>query len=333
MPSRRDAVLDGVLEATRLHQQLEIRDKIVSFAGRIDVFTAIIDKGAQLVFKKLDGLLGAYIPVPVPGILVTTERPLAIQRFTAAHELGHFFMKHRGSLDDEAILHRSPFLSAAYDSNEVAADAFASEFLLPEWLVEFHAQQQQWSVGNLENPVDVYQLSLRVGLSYEATCRVLQKHRLLSKVTADKLVGIERKKIKQHLLGEHKLQNWFPNVWLLTEKDQGTAIYGEPNDVFVVKLKEHSGAGYLWNLDEASAAGFTIIANEHIPPAHQLEIGGAVERVLMACSDQPLTGNLDFVETRPWDASSIYGRFSFAYDFRGKEYGLPRVARERSVAA
>jgi hypothetical protein len=29
-------------------------------------------------------LLGAYLPHPIPGVLVTTERPLSIQRFTEA---------------------------------------------------------------------------------------------------------------------------------------------------------------------------------------------------------------------------------------------------------
>ena len=204
MPNRRDSVLEGTLEATRLHREFKLQDKIALHGGRI-VFAAMIHKGAQLVFKKLDGLLGAYIPVPSPGILVTTERPLSIQRFTAAHELGHFYMKHRGSLDDETILQRSPFISTKYAPPEVAADAFASEFLLPEWLVNYHAEKQHWSIQSLNDPINVYQLSLRVGVSYEATCRVLQKHNLLNRTTADRLIDTERKKIKQHLLAGHSL--------------------------------------------------------------------------------------------------------------------------------
>ena len=333
MQSRRDSVLEGTLEAARLQRDFKIQDKIAFHGGRVDVFTAIIDRGAQLVFRKLDGLLGAYIPVPSPGILVTTERPLAIQRFTAAHELGHFHMNHRGSLDDEEILHRPPSLSSAFDPNEVAANAFASEFLLPEWLIEYHARKQDWSSDNLHDAVNIYQLSLRVGVSYEATCWVLQKHKLLTKPAAEKLLATERKAIKQQLLGGHSLPNWFPNVWLLTEKDQGSAIYGEPSDVFVVRLKEHTGSGYLWNLDEVSAAGFTVVSDERQPAEKQGEIGGAVDRILMARSEEPVIGNIDFVETRPWDHSDVFGRFSFAYDFRGKEHGMPRAARERFAVA
>lgn len=333
MPNRRDSVLEGTLEAARLQRDFKIQDQIALHGGRIDVFAAIIDKGAQLVFKKLDGLLGAYIPVPSPGILVTTERPLAIQRFTAAHELGHFYMNHRSSLDDEEILQRLSFLRSSFDSNEVAANAFASEFLLPEWLVEYHAHRQEWSLNNLHDPANIYQLSLRVGVSYEATCWILQKHKLLTKTVAQKLLDTERKAIKQQLLGGHSLPNWFPNVWLLTERDQGSAIYGEPSDVFVVRLKEHTGSGYLWNLDQVSAAGFTVVSDERQPSEKEGEIGGAVERILMARSDEPAIGNIDFVESRPWDHSDVFGRFSFAYDFRGKEHGMPRAARERFAVA
>ncbi len=333
MPSRRDAVLTGILEATRLHRDLEIQSKIDIFGGRVDVFTAIIDRGAQLVFRPLEGLIGAYIPVPGPGILITTERNLAIQRYAGGHELGHFCMGHRGSLDNDGILHRSPFLSANYDPNEVAADAFASEFLLPEWLVEYHAHRQGWSRESFADVANLYQLALRVGLSYEATCRILQRHELLTRTVADKSLRVERKKIKQHLLGGHSIPDWHANVWVLTEKDEGSAIFGEPDDVFIVRLKEHTGSGYLWDLDQVAAAGFVVVSDERRAPSENTEIGGAVERIVTARSEAPAIGNIDFIEARPWDRSDVFGHFSFAYDFRGKEHGLPRAARERLVAA
>ena len=57
---------------------------------------------------------------------------MSIQRFTAAHELGHFTQGHRPSLDDESILRRMPITSQPSDDfQEVEADAFASAFMLP----------------------------------------------------------------------------------------------------------------------------------------------------------------------------------------------------------
>lgn len=114
MASRREAILHGTKEAARLHRDLGIRAKIEGRGGRIDVFGAILGLDLPLLFRPLKGLLGAYLPGPYPGIMVTNQRALPIQRFTGAHELGHAVMKHEGSLDDESILHRSPFDKTTY---------------------------------------------------------------------------------------------------------------------------------------------------------------------------------------------------------------------------
>ncbi len=142
MPDKRDTILEATLEAERLHKQLGTKSRLQEASGAIDVFGAVVQCDVALLFKRLDGLLGAFMRKPSPGIIVTTERPLAIQRFTAAHELGHSYLKHSASLDDESILHRSPYADAAYDHMELAADTFAASFLMPEWAINFHAERQ-----------------------------------------------------------------------------------------------------------------------------------------------------------------------------------------------
>ena len=42
---------------------------------------------------------------------MTTQRQLPVQRFTAAHELGHAALGHEASLDEEEILKRAIFAS------------------------------------------------------------------------------------------------------------------------------------------------------------------------------------------------------------------------------
>src|SRR5881396_1366494 len=98
----RDAILEGTQAAQRLHAQLGIR-KAVEGRGLscVDVFDVAMRLGAVLLFRKLDGLLGAYLSESaIPGIIVSTERNLHIQRFTAAHEIGHLVMRHELSLDE-----------------------------------------------------------------------------------------------------------------------------------------------------------------------------------------------------------------------------------------
>jgi Zn-dependent peptidase ImmA (M78 family)/predicted secreted protein len=335
MLSNRDAVLTGALEAARLHEDLDTQSSIDLLGGRVDPFDAILQRGADLLFRQLDGLLGAYLPKPRAGILVTTERSLAIQRYTAAHELGHFVMGHRASIDDDEILQRFPSRNAGYDPQEVAADAFGAAFLLPAWIIEYHAARQGWTAADLADPINVYQLSLRVGVSYDATCRTLLQHYIVTEDTAkDLLDAWQPKKIKQRILGKKALQQWYPNVWLLTERDQGAAIHGEPGDLFVVRLTEHAGSGYLWDLNQVEAAGFKVITDERRSRSDaREEIGGSIDRIVTAQSDGASIGNLDLQEIRPWDTSDIYGRLSFAYDLRGREHGLPRAARERLRAA
>jgi Zn-dependent peptidase ImmA (M78 family)/predicted secreted protein len=333
MANSRDTILEATLEAERLHKALKTKSRLEELSGQIDVFGSIVDQDVALIFKPLDGLLGAYLRSPSPGIIITTERTLAIQRFTAAHELGHSYLKHIASLDDDSILHRSPFVDADYDLRELAADTFAATFLMPEWVVNFHAERQKWNWQDLSYPVPAYQLSLRLGVSYEACIRVLRRNGLIDQSVLSRLLAIQPKSIKQRILADHQIPNWYPNVWVLTEKDAGARISGEPNDVFVVKLKENSGAGYLWNLDQVRQAGFLIVGDERKPMDEGLEIGGAVDRVLTARSMEPCVGQIAAVESRPWSPSEQTMQFSFSYDLRGKEHGLPRAVSELYAAA
>jgi len=333
MPNRRDSVLDGTLQAELLHRELKTQEQLQKGSGCVDIFSIILQLEIELVFRPLRGLLGAYVPGSSPGILITTERQLSIQRFTGAHELGHFWMKHQLSLDDEGILKRNPFISRRYSLQEVAADTFAAMFLMPEWLVAYHADKQHWNWQSLSEPSNVYQLSLRLGTSYEAMASALLKYGTFDRSTFNQVVATQPKRIKRSLLGAYEIDDWHPNVWLLTERDEGTVIHGEPNDIFIVRLKENSSAGYLWNLDELKREGFVVVNDERrIPPADE-GIGGAVDRVLTARSQAPLLGEINAVHARPWDPADTIAYFSFTYDLRGKESGMSRVERERPVAA
>src|SRR5437667_12752072 len=128
MADNREAILKGAKAAYTLHRDLGLRQPLERIGGgRINVFGAIGKLGATLMFQKLDKLLGAYIPAEEAGVLITTQRTLPVQRFTGAHELGHLYMRHESSLDDEGILWRAPFsVSSRAERPEREADAFAS---------------------------------------------------------------------------------------------------------------------------------------------------------------------------------------------------------------
>ena len=333
MQSRRDAILKGTRAAAKIHREFDMRRQIEKRTSSIDVFGTIVKRKIPLVFRPLDGLLGALVASPAPGIIVTTKRQLSVQRFTGAHELGHAEMDHQDSLDDESMLTRSESPGWDDDPLEAAANAFATGFLLPKWLLILQCERHHWTRYALSKPDVVYQLSLRTGTSYQATCLALLRHKLIDETQFGGLRQIEVKQLKQDLLDGYQLEKWYPDVWILTEADDESMIEGDSLDVFVLRLRENSGAGYLWNINDLKNAGFLLFRDERLIPDVEDDVGGEVERVVGARLGQSGVGHIDLTQTRPWQTSgSALKHFSFTFDLRGKESGRPRAER-RLVAA
>jgi predicted secreted protein len=109
-------------------------------------------------------------------------------------------------------------------------------------------------------------------------------------------------------------------------------IEGDSRDAFVVRLKENSGAGYLWNIDELKKAGFLLFRDDRLIPSGEDDVGGEVERVVGARPGENQVGHIDLQQIRPWQTGVPLSRLSFTFDLRGKESGRPRAER-RLVAA
>jgi Zn-dependent peptidase ImmA (M78 family)/predicted secreted protein len=328
----RDAILLGARGAAEVHDTFRIRERIEERGGAVDIFGTIQRLGVPLLFRPLDGLLGACLRLPDgAGIMVTTRRGLHMQRFTAAHELGHFVLEHEGSLDREI---RLPGQTSNRDLKEVAADAFAAEFMMPKWLIKHHARLHGWTTQRLRDPGNVYQLSLRMGMSYEATCLALQAHKILDYAAIETLRGVAPKKTKQHLLGDAALDDWRAHVWSLDDHDDGGIIEAGPQDLFIANLKEHSGAGYLWDTSKIIDAGFEIITD--IGEQEDSEaVGGPSRRRLLIRAPSSGVHRLELSERRPWERKATALRsFSVGVSTFGPEpEGLPRRSRNISEQA
>jgi Zn-dependent peptidase ImmA (M78 family) len=325
--NKRDAIMEGVLAAARLHKQFGSREHIELNGGGIDVFGGLLEQHAALLFRPLEGLLGFCIKgEDVPGVVISTQRPLRIQRFTGAHELGHVALGHTLSLDGDEILERG---AASSNLLEVAADSFASEFLLPKWLLQYHASLQGWTRDSLADPACVYQLSLRCGASYHAMCVALARYKFIGVTGQAALTAVQPRTIKKHLLGGFEVDSYHRDVWVLTERDQGQRLEGEPTDVCVVRLPESGGAGYLWDSEQLTNSGFTILRDQRVIPSPREQIGQAL-RVLTAMHEEPAAGEMRLTEVRPWDPQGApLARFTVSYDLFGKEVGMPRAVRRQ----
>jgi len=274
----REAILRGIEGAAETHEAFRTREKHGDGLRAIDIFALIEDLQIPLEFKELDDLLGACVRVSSTevGILVTTQRDLHMQRFTAAHELGHFVLEHEGSLDREV---RMPGDTNGRDPREVEADAFAAEFLMPKWLVKGAAVRRDWWTEDcLQKPESVYQLSLRLGASYEATCWGLASHDVIPRVTAEALIGNGKrlKEVKSRALRGVALSDPWADVWLLGAGDNGGQLEAGPHDVFIVELEEGASAGFRWDISTATSEGFTLL--EDTSAFDRTVVGGASRR-------------------------------------------------------
>jgi Zn-dependent peptidase ImmA (M78 family) len=327
MASRRDAILTGVARASELHAKLGIRESLSNGEGAIDVIGAVQKLGLFLMFRPLDGLLGAYVPTrALSGMLVTTKRDLHVQRFTAAHELGHHLLEHRTLSLDTVVGFVGRGEASKHELQEVEADAFAAEFLLPKWLIAAHLRRQKWGRQHIEQPDFVYQLSLRLGASYSATCWALLSQDFLKRSVINQLLDIEPKTAKQRALPDIQPDDWHRDVWMVSEKDRGSQILGSPNDLIIVSLDEHVASGYSWDVDGIANAGMKLEKDGRIS-AVDARIGGAVQRRLVMQGEG--RKHLHLEERRLWDTTQP-SRNSFDIDLAlvGREpEGIPRSGR------
>ena len=332
MKSYRDAVLFGVRGATDAHSTFGLRERVEKGGTGIDVFGIIDELRIPLFFKPLDKLLGTCIRVPDagPGILITTERDLHLQRFTAAHELGHYILQHEGSFDNEV---GPPKLKqpAGFDWKEVEANAFAAEFLLPKWLFRYHVQRHNWSLKQLSDPGTVYQLSLRMGVSYESTCWGLQSHNILGADVVQRLRAVPPKMSKLAATGNKALHDPWADVWILDDSDTGGSIDAGPSDVFILRISENAGSGFLWDVKALADTGFELVDDQRAEKDPG-SIGGPVERRLVFRLPPDGTHKFRIAERRPWQRPELAARtFTMRISTFGK--ASPGQFRRRDVTA
>ena len=107
------------------------------------------------------------------GILYSTSiRNKGYQRFTVAHELGHFSLSdHHRFLFEKVALHRSEsgFTSSVWYERE--ADLFGVELLIPEFIFHRHRKDFPLGLEGVKALAEVFQTSLTaMGIRYATLC-------------------------------------------------------------------------------------------------------------------------------------------------------------------
>jgi Zn-dependent peptidase ImmA (M78 family) len=302
---------------------------------RVDPFAVAALDGVPVLARPLDRLLGAFLREEQPGILVNSARPVGLVHMTCAHELGHYFLGHSTTTDAHIDYGNGA------DMQERQADWFAYALLTPRWLVSKLMQRKGWTVGSFQDAVAIYQLSLRLGISFSGAVWQLQRHNILSLASARGLSQIPPEKIKRSLSPMPLDDVANQDVWLLDSRDQDMILEPRENDKFVMQLPSRVSAGYLWSLDEAAREGFELRpllvdgSSPITPSAEGVQIGGTRSAAYQLERSKPIeadTAHLRFRESQPWRPRENQDpTFALATKFEVLSEGLTRASRERLV--
>ena len=311
--TRRAEVLRAISEAATVFAESPSGTR-TSF----DIIGAVAERNIPLLFRPLDKLWGAFISVndEERGIIVTTKLGLPVQRFTLAHELGHLLLGHQTSLD-ETIEFAGRNAPASRPPQEAAADTFASELLAPKRLLLASAKRHGWTRDKLHQPGNIYQLSLRLGISYQAACWALVTSDVLTRQEAARLQTTSVKDLKRALAPTGSITNSWADVWALTAADSETFLEAGSDDLIAVHVQDHASAGYVGRLVDANAE--TEIVDERSPDLEQA-YGARSGRVLHVRFRAPGVHHLVFEHIRPWNRATL-ARIEIDIDGHGKERG------------
>jgi len=248
----------------------------------IDPFPIIDQLGLKLAFQPLVGLLGAILnptaELANPGVLISTARGAGAQRYTAAHEIGHWFM-HREQLASDPA---ADGVAEIYGGRSTAprereAQLFASFFLMPLPLVGSVARNYGVRRNGDVTPAQLYSIARDLRVSYEAAARQLANLRFITRGVRDNLLRTQPAQVKKVLGHGRPPTHSGADVWLVDQSGDRT-IDAYVGDDIVLSLAENPTTGFRWMTREAYEHALEASNASTAPPA----FGDGVELALPA---------------------------------------------------
>lgn len=239
-PSRR---ADALVAAAETLDALAINQGAV-----IDPFAAIDQLGLTLNITKLDNLLGAVVPQGDGGVLITSERSPAIQRYTAAHEIGHWILhEDRLRMDGETEV-----LGRPSSPMEFEAQLFAGYFLMPPPLLNRAIAAYDLRPGGI-HAEHVYRLSRDLDVSYEASALRLYVAKLIDRTALTQILELGRMSAMQRASAGHRPTDGLADVWDATSDEEVVSLIVEEHDEVIMDFDEQRLTGWRWMTAEELA--------------------------------------------------------------------------------
>lgn len=225
----RTAHREAMIVAFEAHESLAID----TFA-RIDVFDAMAASGLRLVFRDLKDSAALYFPARLggtPGAIINALHPLALQRYSAAHEYGHHLFGH----GEQIVRNAEPRATGSpLAPVEKLAEAFAAWFLMPPEAAD--AALERLGISQITRSLDAYALALRLGTSFSATCTHLPSLKLVPGGTAEQWRALALKSLKQELTASPPPGGWKNDVWVLGAEDASVELVVRAGDRLLIDL-------------------------------------------------------------------------------------------------
>lgn len=289
----------------------------------VDIFGIIEDSQVWLLFGELENLYGFFQrEEDAAGIAVHSGHPLSLQRFTAAHEYGHYVLGHAFSQDGDTELYGSTDLAP----QEIQAQAFAAEFLMPLALVNRALERISLPEEPAEiNAAQTYQLSLEIGASYLATVARLNQ---LNKISHEQASALRKRApidLKVELGNGRRPLNPRAAVWAVNESARERHVSMWVDDELHVRLSETPSSGFRWALMGDGAEGMELVADELEKGTSTEQIGGALCRHLWWRAVEPGSAALELRLIREWEDSDAQPVDALSLPI---VVGIPRNATE-----
>lgn len=333
-----ERLLEASKKAAKIHSDVGSQSRAAAGYARVNPMALAEQAGVTVMAKPLERLLGAFVREGRPGILLNSERPIGMVHMTCAHELGHFHLGHVTTADEHLAYGTQ---SAAIEQE---ANYFAYTLMAPMWLVNRALRTKGWDRTSVFNSDVVYQLSLRLGVSFTGMVWGLCRLKYLSPQVAMAMSKTPPKDLKTKALPAGVEMPALSDVWVLDERDKDWVIEPRSTDRFIVRLPSHATAGYLWSADEIASEGFTLkpvtIDGRQKPPrSGPLRIGDEAHDLYMldhAFEDPVMRGRTcaKLQESQPWrQHGQANGQLSLNLEFEKLELGLSAGTRTREVEA
>jgi Zn-dependent peptidase ImmA (M78 family) len=151
----RPALLAWRLERARRLARQEISECGVSAPGDIRLWSICRKHGVEVKVAPLDGVDAQYVRIGRRAKILLSNRITDRKKrwFDAAHELGHHVLGHPTQLS-------KPAKSSRDSIYELEANAFASELLMPEWLVRRDVDLSRLDLSPAQQISDLFKVSI-----------------------------------------------------------------------------------------------------------------------------------------------------------------------------